>query len=152
MNNYQEKLNQTIPGGAHTYSRGHDQFPSNAPQILARGKGAYVWDAKENKYLDYGMALRAVTLGYANSRVNAAAFKQIEYGNNLTRASLIELEAAELLTRIIPGADMVKFAKNGSNATTAAARLQELLQAENMYVFLDSTHFFRLMIGSLEQH
>ena len=68
MNNYQERLNKAIPGGAHTYSRGHDQFPGNAPQILARGKGAFVWDAEENKYLDYGMALRAVTLGYSNSR------------------------------------------------------------------------------------
>ena len=61
--NYQERLQCVIPGGAHTYSRGFDQFPSNAPHILARGKGAYVWDPKGNCYLDYGMALRAITLG-----------------------------------------------------------------------------------------
>ena len=57
----------------------------------------YVWDQNDKKYLDYGMALRAVTLGYANQRVNEAAIKQIENGNNLTRASIVELEAAELL-------------------------------------------------------
>ena len=112
-----------IPGGAHTYSRGHDQFPSNAPQILERGEGAYVWDPDGKCYLDYGMALRAVTLGYANPRVNDSAIRQIAKGNNLTRASTIELEAAELFTQIIPGAEMVKFAKNGSNATTAAAKI-----------------------------
>ena len=39
------RLHARIPGGAHTYSRGDDQFPSNAPPILARGKGAYVWDS-----------------------------------------------------------------------------------------------------------
>lgn len=121
--NYQTRLNHVIPGGAQTYSRGSDQFPENAPQILSHGAGAYVWDPEGNKYLDYGMALRAVTLGYANSRVNKAAIRQIECGNNLTRASLVELEAAELFTSIIPGADMVKFAKNGSNATTAAVKI-----------------------------
>ena len=76
--NYQERLLTAIPGGAHTYSRGFDQFPSNAPQILSRGEGAYVWEPGGNRYLDYGMALRAVTLGYANPRVNSAAYKQIE--------------------------------------------------------------------------
>lgn len=123
MIDFQTRLNRVIPGGAHTYSRGFDQFPSNAPQILVRGAGARVWDPDGSEYLDYGMALRAVTLGYANSRVNEAAIRQIENGNNLTRASIVELEAAELLTSIIPGAEMVKFTKNGSNATTAAAKL-----------------------------
>lgn len=121
--NYQERLNKVIPGGAHTYSRGFDQFPANAPQILARGKGAHVWDPDGKKYLDYGMALRAVTLGYSDSRVNNAAWEQIENGNNLTRASMVELEAAELIVDLIPSAEMVKFAKNGSNATTAAAKI-----------------------------
>ena len=120
---FQTRLNRVIPGGAHTYSRGFDQFPSNAPQILVRGEGTRVWDPDGIEYLDYGMALRAVTLGYANSRVNEAAIRQIKNGNNLTRASIVELEAAELLTSIIPGAEMVKFAKNGSNATTAAVKI-----------------------------
>lgn len=123
MASFSERLNKVIPGGAHTYSRGDDQFPSNAPQILAKGKGAYVWDDKGNKFLDYGMALRAVTLGYANDEVNQAAIEQIQLGNNLTRASLIELEAAEALVNLIPCADMVKFAKNGSSVTSAAVKL-----------------------------
>jgi glutamate-1-semialdehyde 2,1-aminomutase len=120
---FEERLNAVIPGGAHTYSRGFDQFPKNAPQILTRGDGAYVWDPDGKRYLDYGMALRAVTLGYANPRVNAAAWRQIEAGNNLTRASTIELEAAELMVGLLPAADMVKFAKNGSNVTTAAVKI-----------------------------
>lgn len=120
---YQDRLLKAIPGGAHTYSRGFDQYPSNAPQILHKGKGAYVYDDKGNKFLDYGMALRAVNLGYANEQVNNAAIEQILNGNNLTRASIIELEAAELLIDLIPNVDMVKFTKNGSTATTAAVKL-----------------------------
>ena len=117
------RLHRAIPGGAHTYSRGDDQFPSIAPPVLSRGKGAYVWDTHGNRYLDYGMALRAVTIGYADPRVNAAAIRQIDNGVNLTRATEIELEAAELICDLIPCAEMVKFGKNGSNVTTAAVKI-----------------------------
>lgn len=120
---YREELRNLIPGGAHTYSRGDDQYPSNAPAILERGDGAYVWDPSNNKYLDYGMALRAVTLGYANKRVNNAAIEGISKGVNLTRATTTELKAAEEMVELISGADMVKFAKNGSNVTTAAIKI-----------------------------
>lgn len=121
--NWSERLNAVIPGGAHTYSRGDDQYPSNAPQILLRGEGSYVWDADGNKYLDYGMALRAVTVGYGYPEIANAAIKEIWNGNNLTRASLTELEAAELITDLIPSANMVKFGKNGSTITSAAVKL-----------------------------
>lgn len=120
---WRARLHGVIPGGAHTYSRGDDQFPSNAPPVLTRGKGAYVWDAAGNRFLDYGMALRAVTLGYADERVNAAAFAEMQNGVNLTRATLTELRAAEALVELIPSVDMVKFAKNGSNVTTAAVKI-----------------------------
>ncbi len=117
------RLHRAIPGGAHTYSRGDDQFPAIAPPVLVRGKGAHVWDSRGNCYLDYGMALRAVTLGYADARVNAAAAAEMEKGVNLTRATLTELQAAETLIDLVPSVDMVKFGKNGSNVTTAALKI-----------------------------
>ncbi|RJG23850.1 glutamate-1-semialdehyde 2,1-aminomutase [Massilia cavernae] len=117
------RLHRAIPGGAHTYSRGDDQFPSIAPPLFVRGKGAYSWDSTGRRYLDYGMALRAVTLGYADDRVNAAAVAEMEKGVNLTRATMTELAAAETLIDLIPSVDMVKFAKNGSNVTTAAIKI-----------------------------
>lgn len=123
MSSFQERLLRAIPGGAHTYSRGFDQFPANAPQILLRGKGAYVFDPEGKRLLDYGMALRAVNIGYAEEEINAAAIRQIENGNNLTRASIIELEAAELLVDLIDSVDMVKFTKNGSTSVSAAVKL-----------------------------
>jgi glutamate-1-semialdehyde 2,1-aminomutase len=120
---YSERLNSVIPGGAHTYSRGDDQYPANAPQILVKGEGCYVWGPNGDKYLDYGMALRAVTVGYGYKRIADAAIKEIFNGNNLTRASLIELEAAEAMVNLIDGSDMVKFAKNGSTVTSAAVKI-----------------------------
>ena len=121
--NYQDRLHNVIPGGAHTYSRGDDQFPYNAPPILERAQGAYIFDKDGNKYLDYGMGLRAVTVGYSDEEINKAAIEQINNGNCLTRPSLIELKAAETIVELIDSADMVKFAKNGSNVTTAALKL-----------------------------
>ncbi|MCB1999873.1 MAG: glutamate-1-semialdehyde 2,1-aminomutase [Rhodoferax sp.] len=120
---WRARLHGVIPGGAHTYSRGDDQFPANAPPLLTHGKGAYVWGIDGKRYLDYGMALRAVTLGYADERVNAAAFAEMQKGVNLTRATLTELTAAQALVDLVPSVEMVKFAKNGSNVTTAAVKI-----------------------------
>jgi glutamate-1-semialdehyde 2,1-aminomutase len=124
MNNkFKQKLHKVIPGGAHTYSRGDDQFPNNSPAILERGEGAYVYDPDGNEYLDYGMGLRSVNIGYGNKEIADACYEEIIKGNNLTRASLTELKAAELLVELIPSVEMVKFAKHGSTVTTAAIKL-----------------------------
>jgi glutamate-1-semialdehyde 2,1-aminomutase len=120
---FKDRLLKVIPGGAHTYSRGFDQYPSNAPQILAKGKGAYIFDDKGTRFLDYGMALRSVNIGYSEDEIDEAAINQIRLGNNLTRPSMIELEAAELLVDLIDSVDMVKFTKNGSTAVSAAVKL-----------------------------
>jgi len=120
---YSQKLHNLIPGGAHTYSRGDDQFPYNAPSILEKGEGAYVYAPDGKKYLDYGMGLRSVNIGYGNKEIADACYDEIIKGNNLTRASLTELKAAELLVDLIPSVEMVKFAKHGSTVTTAAVKL-----------------------------
>lgn len=142
MTSYQERLLKVIPGGAHTYSRGFDQFPVNAPQILTRGKGAYVFDADDKRYLDYGMALRAVNIGYAEDEINEAAIREIEAGNNLTRASQIELEAAELIVDLIDSVDMVKFTKNGSSAVSAAVKLARAYTGRNLVARCADHAFF----------
>ncbi len=120
---YQQRLLKVIPGGAHTYSRGFDQYPSNAPQIFDKGKGAYAFSPDGRRFLDYGMALRAVNVGYAEDEIDSAAIAQIRCGNNLTRPSMIELEAAELLCDLIDSVDMVKFTKNGSTSVSAAVKI-----------------------------
>ena len=140
--NYSQRLHKLIPGGAHTYSRGDDQYPSNAPQILSHGKGAYVWDADGKKYLDYGMGLRSVTVGYDYDEISAGAIAEIHKGNNLTRASLTELEAAEKMISLFPWADMVKFAKNGSIVTTAAIKLSRAYTGKKFVAMCAEHPFF----------
>ena len=142
MNEYTRRLQAVSPGGAHTYSRGADQYPSNAPAILERGKGVYVFDPEGNKYLDYGMALRAVNIGYAEDEIDEAAIRQIRNGNNLTRPSTIELQAAELLVDLIDSADMVKFTKNGSSSVSAAVKLARGFTGRDMVARCAEHPFF----------
>ena len=77
-NNYSKLLHKYIPGGAHTYSKGDDQFPSNAPKILIKGKGSKVYDSVGNCFIDYGMGLRSVNIGYAEKNIMNAAIKDIK--------------------------------------------------------------------------
>ena len=104
-------------------AKGDDQFPLNAPSIIERGEGCYLYDVDGNKFLDMGMSLGTVILGHSYPPVLEAVRKELKKGVNFIRPSMIEGELAELLTEIIPCAEMVKFAKNGSDVTTAAIRL-----------------------------
>jgi glutamate-1-semialdehyde 2,1-aminomutase len=142
MGDFQKRLLRAIPGGAHTYSRGYDQYPENAPEILSGGRGAYVFDAEKKSYLDYGMALRAVNIGYAENEIDEAAINQIRLGNNLTRPSLVELQAAELLVDLIDSVDMVKFTKNGSSSVSAAVKLARAYTGRELIVCCADHPFF----------
>ncbi|HMN27261.1 MAG TPA: glutamate-1-semialdehyde 2,1-aminomutase [Caldilineaceae bacterium] len=119
----QAKSHRLIPGGAHTYAKGDDQYPELAPGFIARGKGCHVWDVDGNEFIEYGMGLRSVTLGHGYEPVVEAAYRQMQLGSNFVRPAALELECAEMLLDQIAGAEMVKFAKNGSDVTTAAVKL-----------------------------
>ena len=135
-------LNHLIPGGAHTYSKGDDQFPSNVPKILYKGEGAYVYDLKLKKILDYGLGLRTVGLGYSNFDINKFVVKAIYKGNNLTRPSLLEYQAAKVFLNLIDSAEMVKFTKNGSSAVTAAIKLARAYNNKEIILIAKEHPFF----------
>lgn len=118
-----EKAKRLIPGGAHTYSKGSDQFPANAPRIIERGLGCKLWDVDGNQFTDLAMSLGTVILGHAYEPVLEAVRRELNKGVNFCRPSVIEGELAEMLVDLIPSAEMVKFGKNGSDAVTAAVKL-----------------------------
>lgn len=138
----QARAHELIPAGCHTYSKGDDQFPALAPGFLARARGCRVWDADGNEFLDWGMGLRSVVLGHGHPRVLEAVREQLELGTNFTRPSPIEVELAELLAATIPCAEMVKFAKNGSDVTSAAVRLARAFTGREMVALCRQHPFF----------
>jgi glutamate-1-semialdehyde 2,1-aminomutase len=127
-----DRFHAAIPGGAHTYAKGDDQFPEDTAPIIARGRGCRVWDVDGNDFIEYGSGLRAVTLGHAYEPVNEAVCRQIQDGSNFTRPALLELECAEEFLACVTGAEMVKFAKNGSDVTTAAVKLARAFTGRDM--------------------
>ncbi|HEX3009253.1 MAG TPA: aminotransferase class III, partial [Bacteroidales bacterium] len=66
----QPRFHELIPGGSHTYAKGDDQYASNMPVYIERGKGCHVWDVDGNEYIEYGMGLRSVALGHAFDEIN----------------------------------------------------------------------------------
>jgi glutamate-1-semialdehyde 2,1-aminomutase len=151
----QPKAHQLIPGGAHTYSKGDDQFPEQAPGFIVRGKGCHVWDLDGNEFIEYGMGLRAVTLGHAFEPVVEAAHQQMLLGINFSRPAKIEVDLAEVILEVIDGADMVKFAKNGSDVTTAAVKLARAYTGRNLVAICGDQPFFSAddwFIGTTEMN
>ncbi len=138
----QRKAHELIPGGAHTYAKGDDQFPESAPLFIERGKGCHAWDTDGNEYIEYGMGLRAVTLGHACDPVIQAANRQMQLGANFTRPAKIEVDAAQELLSLIDGADMVKFAKNGSDVNTAAIKLARAYTHRDVVAICGDQPFF----------
>ncbi|MFI5806133.1 glutamate-1-semialdehyde 2,1-aminomutase [Streptomyces sp. NPDC051561] len=118
-----ERLHALVPGGAHTYAKGDDQYPEKLAPVISHGDGAHVWDVDGNRYIEYGSGLRSVSLGHAHPRVTEAVRREIDRGSNFARPSILEVDAAERFLATVPTAEMVKFAKNGSDVTTAAVRL-----------------------------
>ena len=136
------RAHELIPGGAHTYAKGDDQFPENAPPFIVRGDGCHAWDLDGREYIEYGMGLRAVTLGHAFAPVVEAARRELGHGLNFTRPSPIEVEAAEMLQSLVPAAEMVKFSKDGSHAVDAAVRLARAFTGRDMVAICGDHPFF----------
>lgn len=139
---YRKKIHQLIPGGAHTYSKGDDQFPQLAPAAIAYGKGSHVWDIDGNEYLDCSMGLTSVSLGHAYEPVLDAVKKELEKGVNFQRPSVLEMETAEKFLSLLPGHDMIKFAKNGSIVTTAAVKLARAKTGRKLVAFPGDHPFY----------
>lgn len=139
---FRKKIHQIIPGGAHTYSKGDDQFPQIAPAAISHGKGAWVWDIDGNKFLDCSMGLTSVTLGHAFEPVITRVKEELDRGVNFQRPSYIEMEMAEKFLSLVPVHDMIKFAKNGSIVTTAAVKLSRAYTGRKLVAFPGDHPFY----------
>lgn len=139
---HQQRAHELIPGGGHTYAKGDDQFAAGLAPVIARGKGSRVWDVDGNEFIEFGSGVRSVTLGHGYPRVCQAAQRALWDGTNFTRPAAIELEAAETFLRCVESAEMVKFAKNGSDATTAAVRLARAVTGRRLVAVCSDQPFF----------
>ncbi len=139
---YRKKIHNLIPGGAHTYSKGDDQFPLLSPAAISHGKGGHIFDIDGNKFLDCSMGLTSVSLGHAYEPVIARVKQELDKGVNFMRPSYIEAEMAEKFLSLVPQHDMIKFAKNGSIVTTAAVKLARAYTGKKLVAFPSDHPFY----------
>jgi glutamate-1-semialdehyde 2,1-aminomutase len=135
------RFHALIPGGGHTYAKGDDQYPDGMAPFIVRGQGCRVFDADGNQFIEYGSGLRSVGLGHAYPEVIAAARAQLERGVNFVRPATIELEAAEKFRELVP-AEMVKFSKDGSDATSGALKLARAHTGRDLVAICANHPFF----------
>jgi glutamate-1-semialdehyde aminotransferase len=121
-----------IPAGTQTLAKGPGQYVDGvAPKYLSRGKGAHVWDVDGNEYVDLNMAIGPLSLGYGYPAVDEAIRRQLDSGITFSQMHPLEVEVAELVRDVVPGADMVRYSKTGCDVTTAAVRLARAFTGKN---------------------
>jgi glutamate-1-semialdehyde 2,1-aminomutase len=133
---------QLIPGGAHTYAKGDDQYPEDMAPVIERGAGCRIWDIDGNEFVEFGSGLRSTTLGHGFEPVVRAAQRYLADGVGFVRPHRLELEAAERMIDLIPSAEMVKFGVNGSDATSAAVKLARAYTGRDMVAICRQHPFF----------
>ena len=136
------RLRHVVPGGAHTYAKGDDQFPEGLAPVLVRGRGCRVVDVDGNEYIEYGMGLRAVVLGHGRAGGGRCRGPPGRARHELHPPGHDRARGRRGLPRLCTGADMVKFTKDGSTANTAALRLARAATGRDIVAICAEHPFF----------
>ena len=143
------RAEKSIPLGSQTFSKSRTQYPVGvSPLFINKARGAYVWDIDGNKYIDLVNSLAAITIGYKNKNIDNSVRKQMKKGTIFSLPGILEAEVAELIIETVPSAEMVRFAKNGSDATTAAIRLSRAYTGREEIAFCGYHSWQDWYIGS----
>jgi glutamate-1-semialdehyde 2,1-aminomutase len=117
-----ERALQALVEGGSSPSRGPANY-GEYPLFIERGEGAYIYDVDGNRYVDWMMAYGALPLGHAHPRIVEAVTEAVSTGSLFAAATRIEVEVAELIQKMVPCAERVRFANTGTEAAMAAIRL-----------------------------
>jgi glutamate-1-semialdehyde 2,1-aminomutase len=117
-----ETAQRLIPGGVNSPVRAF-RAVGGEPPFIARGEGAYLWDADGNRYIDYVLSWGPLILGHAHPAVVAALAEAAGRGTSYGAPTELEIELAELVIDMVPSVEMVRFVNSGTEATMSALRL-----------------------------
>jgi len=109
---------KVAPGGVHHNIRYYRPYPL----FFEQAKGSHVWDLDRNEYIDFWMGHGALILGHAPDSVVKAVQIQAEKSTHYGMPSEIQIKLAELVTKMVPGVQKIRFANTGTEATMYAVR------------------------------
>ncbi len=148
-----ERALRVIPLGSQTFSKSKTQYPEGvSPFFMARAKGSSTWDVDGNEYIDFVNGLAAITLGYNDPDVDAAVSEQLQKGVIFSLPDRLEVEVAEKMVEMVPCAEMVRFGKNGSDATSGAIRLARAYTGRDRVAVCGYHGWQDWFIGSTPRH
>lgn len=148
-----ERALRTIPLGSQTFSKSRTHYPQGvSPYFIEKGLGSRVWDADGNEYVDFVSSLGAVLLGYRDPDVDEAVRRQMDNGVSFSLPHRLEMQVAEKLAELIPCAEMVRFGKNGSDATAGAVRLARAYTSRDHVAVCGYHGWQDWYIGSTARH
>lgn len=121
-----------IPAQTQTLAKGTGQnIKGVAPKFLQKGKGAHVWDVDGNEYIDYTMGVGPLSLGYAYDKVDEAIKEQLKEGITFSMPHPLEVEVAELIHRIVPNAESIRYSRGGADVVSGAVRVSRAYTGKN---------------------
>ena len=148
-----KRAEEVIPLGSQTFSKSRTQYPVGiSPLFASRAKGPYLWDLDLNKYIDLVSGLASITLGYKDKKFTRYVKKQVSKGVNFSLPGILECEVAEKIISMVPGAEMVRFGKNGSDVTSAAIRLARSFTNRDHVVVCGYHGWHDLYIGTTSKN
>lgn len=142
-------VKKLIPLGSQTFSKSYRFLPKdNSPLFIKKGNGCYFWDVDNNKFIDMVSGLLSVTIGYNVKEINLEIRKQINKGISFSLATKLEYQLAKKINKHVPCSEMVRYAKNGSDVTTAAIRLARNITKHTNIMFSGYHGWHDWYIGS----
>lgn len=148
-----EREKKVSPLAAQTFSKSYRYFCSGvAPSYMDHGEGCYIVDVDGNRFIDYMCALGPITVGYNIPEINDAVISQVKRFSSGSLQSELEVNLAEKICEIIPCAEMVRFVKNGGDATTSAIRLARAFTGRDTVLMSGYHGMHDWSIGASENH
>ncbi|MDX2507573.1 MAG: glutamate-1-semialdehyde 2,1-aminomutase [Gammaproteobacteria bacterium] len=117
-----QQAQKTIPGGVNSPVRAFKGVGGD-PIYFKQGKGAYLYDEDDNRYIDYVASWGPMIMGHAHPEVVRAVQESAAHGLGFGAPTQIETEMAELVCRLVPSIELVRMVSSGTEATMSAIRL-----------------------------
>src|ERR1043165_3970594 len=130
---------QYLPGGVDSPVRAF-RGVGGTPRFIARGKGAYVWDVDDNRYVDYLASWGPLIAGHAHPGVVAAIQDAAPRGTSYGAPPEAKVELAKLVKQVFPSIELVRFVSSGTEATMTALRLARAFTGRDTILKFDGCY------------
>lgn len=117
-----ERAQHSIPGGVNSPVRAFKSV-GGTPLFITKAKGAYLYDADDNKYIDYIASWGPMILGHAYQPVVEAIQQQVIYSTSYGAPTELEIKMAELIKSMVPNVDLIRMVSSGTEACMSAIRV-----------------------------